>query len=154
MKSSDFIFLQGETMLSFEYNNDKDKFKNAITRQGEKEGFIVTKDNDDYSLAFNLEHEKGKKFYPIGFKGTVEEKDGKTSLVGKVTYGIYLYVIAVILYALIIARLTYSVIQNQQKNTIIALVAFVIAVFITVYMILKIKKSKRRIVEFLQNLNV
>ena len=36
-------------MLSFEYQNDKEKFKNAITRQGEKEGFIVTKDNDDYA---------------------------------------------------------------------------------------------------------
>ena len=141
-------------MLSFEYQNDKEKFKNAITRQGEKEGFIVTKDNDNYSLAFNLVHEKGKKYYPIGFKGTVEEKDGKTSLVGKVSYGVYLYVIAVVLYALIIARLTYSVIQNQQKNTIIALIAFAIAVFITVYMILKIKKSKMRIVEFLNGLNV
>ena len=105
-------------------------------------------------MAFNLDHEKGKKYYPIGFKGTVEEKDGKTSLVGKVSYGIYLYIIAAILYALIIARLVYSVVQNHQKNTIIALVAFAIAVFITVYMILKIKKSKMRIVEFLQNLNV
>ena len=141
-------------MLSFEYQNDKEKFNNAITRQGEREGFIVKKENDEYSVAFNLEHEKGKKYYPIGFKGKVEEKDGKTSLVGKVSYGIYLYVIAAILYALIIARLVYSVVQNQQKNTIIALVAFAIAVFITVYMILKIKKSKMRIVEFLQNLNV
>ena len=141
-------------MLNFEYNNDKEKFKNAITRQGEKEGFIVTKENDEYSLAFNLEHEKGKSYYPIGFKGTVEEKDGKTFLVGKISYGIYLYVIAAVLYALIIARLVYSVVQNQQKNTIIALVAFAIAVFITVYMILKIKKSKMRIIEFLNNLNV
>ena len=154
MKSSGFIFLQGETMLSFEYNNDKQKFKNAITRQGEKEGFIVTKDNDNYSLAFNLDHEKGKKYYPIGFKGTVEDKDGKTSLVGKVSYGIYLYVIAAILYALIIARLVYSVVQNQQKNTIIALVAFAIAVFVTGFMILKIRSSKRRIIEFLENLKV
>ncbi|MBP5773384.1 MAG: hypothetical protein J6W35_04880 [Eubacterium sp.] len=141
-------------MLNFEYQNDKEKFKNAITRQGEKEGFIVTKENDEYSLAFNLEHEKGKSYYPIGFKGTVEEKDGKTSLIGKVSYGIYLYVIATVLYALIIARLVYSVVQNQQKNTIIALVAFAIAVFITVYMILKIKKSKMRIIEFLNGLNV
>ncbi|MBR3173669.1 MAG: hypothetical protein IKF24_03955 [Eubacterium sp.] len=141
-------------MLSFEYQNDKEKFKNAITRQGEKEGFIVTKDNDNYSLAFNLDHEKGKKYYPIGFKGTVEEKDGKTSLVGKVSFGIYLYIIAAVLYALIIARLVFSVVNNQQKNTIIALVAFAIAVFITVYMILKIRKSKSRIVEFLTNLNV
>ena len=69
-------------------------------------------------------------------------------------YPLSLLVIAAILYALIIARLVYSVVQNQQKNTIIALVAFAIAVFITVYMILKIKKSKMRIVEFLQNLNV
>ena len=141
-------------MLNFEYQNDKEKFKNAITRQGEKEGFIVTKENDEYSLAFNLEHEKGKSYYPIGFKGTVEEKDGKTSLIGKVSYGIYLYVIATVLYALIIARLVYSVVQNQQKNTIIALVAFAIAVVITVYMILKIKKSKMRIIEFLNGLNV
>ena len=141
-------------MLSFEYQNDKEKFKNAITRQGEKEGFIVTKDNDNYSLAYNLDHEKGKKYYPIGFKGTVEEKDGKTSLVGKVSFGIYLYIIAAVLYALIIARLVFSVVNNQQKNTIIALVAFAIAVFITVYMILKIRKSKSRIVEFLTNLNV
>ena len=141
-------------MLEFNYNNDKEKFNNAITRQGEREGFIVTKEKDEYSLAFNLDHEKGKSYYPIGFKGTVEEKDGKTSLVGKVSYGIYLYIIAVVLYALIIARLVYSVVQNQQKNIIIALVAFAIAVFITVYMILKIKKSRSRIIEFLQNLNV
>ena len=58
MKSSGFIFLQGETMLSFEYNNGKEKFKNAITRQGEKEGFIVTKDNDakpteEYNYCFS-----------------------------------------------------------------------------------------------------
>ena len=141
-------------MLEFKYNNDKEKFNNAITRQGEREGFIVTKEKDEYSLAFNLEHEKGKKYYPIGFKGTVEEKDGKTSLIGKISYGIYLYVIAVILYALIIARLVYSVIQNQQKNAIIAVVAFAIAVFITVYMILKIRRSKKRIEEFLNGLNV
>ncbi len=141
-------------MLEFNYNNDKEKFNNAITRQGEREGFIVTKEKDEYALAFNLDHEKGKSYYPIGFKGTVEDKDGKTSLVGKVSYGIYLYIIAVVLYALIIARLVYSVVQNQQKNTIIALVAFAIAVFITVYMILKIKKSRSRIIEFLQNLNV
>ena len=141
-------------MLEFKYQNDKEKFKNAITRQGEKEGFIVTKKKDEYSLAFNLEHEKGKSYYPIGFKGTVEEKDGVTSLVGKVSYGIYLYVIAAILYALIIARLVYSIVQNQQKNAIIAVVAFAIAVFITVYMILKIRKSKKRIEEFLQNLSV
>ena len=138
-------------MLSFEYQNDKEKFNNAITRQGEREGFIVKKEN---SVAFNLEHEKGKKYYPIGFKGKVEEKDGKTSLVGKVSYGIYLYVIAAILYALIIARLVYSVVQNQQKNTIIALVAFAIAVFVTGFMILKIRSSKRRIIEFLENLKV
>ena len=141
-------------MLEFKYQNDKEKFNNAITRQGEREGFIVTKEKDDYSLAFNLDHEKGKKYYPIGFKGTAEEKDGITSLVGKVNYGIYLYVIAAVLYALIIARLVYSVIQNQQKNAIIAVVAFAIAVFITVYMILKIRRSKKRIIEFLQNLNV
>lgn len=141
-------------MLEFKYNNDKEKFNNAITRQGEREGFIVTKEKDEYSLAFNLEHEKGKKYYPIGFKGTVEEKDGGCSLIGKISYGIYLYVIAVILYALIIARLVYSVIQNQQKNAIIAVVAFAIAVFITVYMILKIRRSKKRIIEFLQGLNV
>ena len=141
-------------MLSFEYQNDKEKFKNAITRQGEKEGFIVTKDNDEYSLAFNLDHEKGKKYYPIGFKGKAEEKDGKTSLVGKINIGIYLYVIAAILYALIIARLVYSVVQSQQKNAIIAVVAFAIAVFITGFMILKIRSSKKRIIEFLQNINV
>ena len=141
-------------MLSFEYQNDKEKFKNAITRQGEKEGFIVTKDNNDYSLAFNLDHEKGKRYYPIGFKGKVEEQDGKVSLVGKINIGIYLYIRAAVLYALIIARLVYSVVQNQQKNTIIAIEAFAIAVFITVFMILKIKSSKRRIIEFLENLNV
>ena len=141
-------------MLEFKYDNNLEKFNNAITRQGEREGFLVTKEKDEYSVAFNLEHEKGKKYYPIGFKGKVEEKDGKVSLVGKINYGIYLYIIAVVLYALIIARLVYSVVQNQQKNTIIALVAFAIAVFITVYMILKIKKSKSRIVEFLSNINV
>lgn len=141
-------------MLEFKYDNNLEKFNNAITRQGEREGFLVTKENDEYSVAFNLEHEKGKKYYPIGFKGKAEEKDGKVSLVGKINYGIYLYIIAVVLYALIIARLVYSVVQNQQKNTIIALVAFAIAVFITVYMILKIKKSKSRIVEFLQGINV
>ena len=141
-------------MLSFNYKNDKEIFNNAINRQGEREGFIVTKDGDNYSLAFNLEHEKGKRYYPIGFKGKVEEKDGKASLVGKISYGVYLYIIAFILYALIIARLVYSVVQNQQKNAIIAVVAFAIAVFITVYMILKIRKSKKRIVEFLQGLNV
>ena len=141
-------------MLSFEYQNDKEKFNNAITRQGEREGFLVTKENDEYSLAFNLDHEKGKKYYPIGFKGKAEEKDGKTSLVGKINIGIYLYVIAAILYALIIARLVYSVVQSQQKNAIIAVVAFAIAVFITGFMILKIRSSKKRIIEFLQNINV
>lgn len=141
-------------MLSFEYQNDKEKFNNAITRQGEREGFIVKKENDEYSVAFNLEHEKGKKYYPIGFKGKVEEKDGKTSLVGKINIGIYLYVIAAILYALIIARLVYSVVQNQQKNAIIAVVAFAIAVFITGFMILKIRSSKKRIEEFLTDLKV
>lgn len=141
-------------MLSFEYQNDKEKFNNAITRQGEREGFIVKKENDEYSVAFNLEHEKGKKYYPIGFKGKVEEKDGKTSLVGKINIGIYLYVIAAILYVLIIARLAYSVVQNQQKNAIIAVVAFAIAVFITGFMILKIRSSKKRIIEFLEGLNV
>ncbi len=141
-------------MLSFEYQNDKGKFNNAITRQGEREGFLVTKENDEYSLAFNLDHEKGKKYYPIGFKGKVEEKDGKTSLVGKINIGIYLYVIAAILYALIIARLVYSVVQNQQKNAIIAVVAFAIAVFITIFMILKIRSSKKRIIEFLEGLSV
>lgn len=141
-------------MLEFKYQNDKEKFNNAITRQGEREGFIVTKEKDEYSLAFNLDHEKGKKYYPIGFKGTVSDSETGCSLVGKVSYGVYLYVIAAILYALIIARLVYSVIQNQQKNAIIAVVAFAIAVFITVYMILKIRKSKKRIIEFLQGLNV
>lgn len=141
-------------MLSFEYQNDKEKFNNAITRQGEREGFIVKKENDEYSVAFNLEHEKGKKYYPIGFKGKVEGKDGKTSLVGKINIGVYLYVIAAILYALIIARLVYSVVQNQQKNAIIAVVAFAIAVFITGFMILKIRSSKKRIIEFLEGLNV
>ena len=141
-------------MLEFKYQNDKEKFNNAITRQGEKEGFIVTKERDEYSLAFNLDHEKGKKYYPIGFKGTVEEKNGETSLVGKVSYGVYLYVIAAVLYALIIARLVFSIVNDQQKNAIIALVAFAIAVFITVYMILKIRRSKKRIIEFLQELNV
>lgn len=141
-------------MLSFEYQNDKEKFNNAITRQGEREGFIIKKEKDEYSVAFNLEHEKGKRYYPIGFKGTVEEKDGKVSLVGKINIGIYLYIIAAVLYALIIARLVYSVVQNQQKNSIIAIVAFAIAVFITVFMILKIKSSKKRIIEFLTNLNV
>ena len=141
-------------MLEFKYKNDKEKFNNAINRQGEKEGFIVTKEGEEYSLAYNLDHPKGKNYYPIGFKGTVEEKDGETSLVGKVSYGIYLYVIAAILYALIIARLVYSVVQNQQKNAIIAVVAFALAVFITVYMILKIRRSKKRIEEFLQDLNV
>ena len=66
-------------MLSFEQQNDKEKFNNAITRQGEREGFIVKKENDEYSVAFNLEHEKGKKYYPIGFKGKAEEKDGQFS---------------------------------------------------------------------------
>ncbi|MBR2213445.1 MAG: hypothetical protein IJ889_03300 [Eubacterium sp.] len=141
-------------MLSFEYQNDKEKFNNAITRQGEREGFIIKKEKDEYSVAFNLEHEKGKRYYPIGFKGTVEEKDGKVSLVGKINIGIYLYIIAAVLYALIIARLVYSVVQNQQKNSIIAIVAFAIAVFITVFMILKIRSSKKRIIEFLTNLNV
>ena len=28
-------------MLSFEYQNDKEKFNNAITRQGEREGFVI-----------------------------------------------------------------------------------------------------------------
>ena len=141
-------------MLSFEYQNDKEKFNNAITRQGEREGFVIKKEKDEYSVAFNLEHEKGKRYYPIGFKGTVEEKDGKVSLVGKINYGIYLYIIAAVLYALIIARLVYSVVQNQQKNSIIAIVAFAIAVFITVFMILKIRSSKKRIIEFLEGLNV
>lgn len=141
-------------MLSFEYQNDKEKFNNAITRQGEREGFIIKKEKDEYSVAFNLEHEKGKRYYPIGFKGTVEEKDGKVSLVGKINIGIYLYIIAAVLYALIIARLVYSVVQNQQKNSIIAIVAFAIAIFITVFMILKIRSSKKRIIEFLTNLNV
>lgn len=141
-------------MLSFEYQNDKEKFNNAITRQGEREGFIIKKEKDEYSVAFNLEHEKGKRYYPIGFKGTVEEKDGKVSLVGKINIGIYLYIIAAVLYALIIARLVYSVVQNQQKNSIIAIVAFAIAVFITVFMILKIRSSKKRIIEFLEGLNV
>ena len=141
-------------MLSFEYQNDKEKFNNAITRQGEREGFVIKKEKDEYSVAFNLEHEKGKRYYPIGFKGTVEEKDGKVSLVGKINIGIYLYIIAAVLYALIIARLVYSVVQNQQKNSIIAIVAFAIAVFITVFMILKIRSSKKRIIEFLTNLNV
>ena len=141
-------------MLEFKYDNNLEKFNNAITRQGEREGFIVKKENDEYSVAFNLEHEKGKKYYPIGFKGKAEEKDGKTSLVGKINIGIYLYVIAAILYALIIARLVYSVVQNQQKNAIIAVVAFAIAVFITGFMILKIRNSKKRIVEFLEGLNV
>ena len=141
-------------MLSFEYQNDKEKFNNAITRQGEREGFIIKKEKDEYSVAFNLEHEKGKRYYPIGFKRTVEEKDGKVSLVGKINIGIYLYIIAAVLYALIIARLVYSVVQNQQKNSIIAIVAFAIAVFITVFMILKIRSSKKRIIEFLTNLNV
>lgn len=141
-------------MLSFEYQNDKEKFNNAITRQGEREGFIIKKEKDEYSVAFNLEHEKGKRYYPIGFKGTIEEKDGKVSLVGKINIGIYLYIIAAVLYALIIARLVYSVVQNQQKNSIIAIVAFAIAVFITVFMILKIRSSKKRIIEFLTNLNV
>lgn len=141
-------------MLSFEYQNDKEKFNNAITRQGEREGFVIKKEKDEYSVAFNLEHEKGKRYYPIGFKGTVEEKDGKVSLVGKINIGIYLYIIAAVLYALIIARLVYSVVQNQQKNSIIAIVAFAIAVFITVFMILKIRSSKKRIIEFLEGLNV
>ncbi len=141
-------------MLSFEYQNDKEKFNNAITRQGEREGFIITKEKDEYSVAFNLEHEKGKKYYPIGFKGTLDEKDGEVSLVGKINIGIYLYIIAAVLYALIIARLVYSVVQNQQKNAIIAVVAFAIAVFITVFMILKIRSSKKRIIEFLEGLNV
>ena len=141
-------------MLEFKYNNDKEKFNNAITRQGEREGFIVTKEKDEYSLAFNLEHEKGKSYYPIGFKGKFEETESGCSLIGKISYGIYLYIIAIILYALIIARLVYSVVQNQQKNAIIAVVAFAIAVFITVYMILKIRRSKKRIIEFLQELKV
>ncbi len=140
--------------MRFDYKSDKEKFNRAINRLGEKEGFIVTKDEDNYSLAFNLSHEKGKKYYPIGFKGKVEEKDGKASLVGKMSYGIYLYIVAFIVYALIIARLVFSIVQNQQKNTIIALVAFAIAVFVTVYMILKVKKSRNRIVEFLNGLNV
>ena len=141
-------------MLSFEYQNDKEKFNNAITRQGEREGFIIKKEKDELSVAFNLEQVKGKRYYPIGFKGTLEEKDGKVSLVGKINIGIYLYIIAAVLYALIIARLVYSVVQNQQKNSIIAIVAFAIAVFITVFMILKIRSSKKRIIEFLTNLNV
>ena len=52
MKSSGFIFLQGETMLSFEYNNGKEKFKNAITRQGEKEGFRIIRGNDVIFIFF------------------------------------------------------------------------------------------------------
>ena len=139
--------------MKFGYKGKIENLDVALKREGAKEGFIVTRSDDNVSLAFDLEHEKSKSYYPIGFKGKVSEDDGHAAIEGKINVGLYIYAIGVVLYALVIARLVFPLVNNQQRNAIIALVAFGLSVAITVVMVTKIKASKKRIVSFLANLS-
>ena len=148
------LFVLTEVDMNIEYNGTIERLDRAAQRKAEKEGFIWSKEKTERVLAFDLESKQSREYYPVGFGGQVSETDDKVKLEGKITSGYLFIVLLAVAYALIIARGVFSFVNYNEKNLYIAIGAFVICVVVTVFMVLKIKKSKERLAQFLKELKI
>lgn len=148
-------------MKEINFGCDKEKLIRAIENKGKAEGFKSVSADNEIAIGFDSSNPKAENFFPVYFKGRIESTDIGCKVIGKFSYGKFLFVIGAIVYVLIIARLITSIcLMNlngkfdpvQQKNMFIALGALAIAIAVTIFLVFRIKKSKTAMMDFVDKL--
>ncbi len=139
--------------MEFVYEGTIERLDRAAARKAEKEGLVWSKQEDKRSLGFDMAKSESRPFYPVDFTGEVEENDGSVKLEGKTSAGYLLVVLLAMAYVLVIVR-GYFWLMQENKYFFYALAALALCVIVTVVLFVKIKKSRKRINQFLTELTI
>lgn len=140
--------------MEFCYNRDKKSLLNVMKSKAVKKNLKVVCDNDKVQISLESgEFNNGEDVIPVTFKGKVTEENGVCCISGKFSYGFYLYTLVIFAIVLIIARFTWSAIQEQLDNMVLCGIVTVLLIIVVAVVHKKSKKARTIIIDFLNNLN-
>ncbi|MCR5737962.1 MAG: hypothetical protein K6G64_09955 [Eubacterium sp.] len=141
-------------MKQFTYNQEESSLVKVIQAKAEKKKLQVIAQNHKLQIFLKAEEfHGGEADVPVSFRGKMTAKENGTVLLGRFTYGFYLYTMVIVAALLIAARFIWSAYQNQKENMILCGIVTVVLVFVMMFVRSKSKKAKGIMEEFLNDLN-